>query len=145
MIDCLLFIFQLFGQLLAGFQGNNNIDIDKLTLMLEENRDLIKDITSKESCKEGASQIPKLIFDLVSQADGTLQHSADANDSAVASTSADEPNATKMTSAQEIIGNLPKVWKVLIELLNHQKCIPVKLKVRRSMDFLLSLVVVITF
>lgn len=61
--------FQLFGQLLAGFNGNNSIDIDKLTAMLEENRDLLSDITSKEDCKEGAAQIPKLIFDLVSQAD----------------------------------------------------------------------------
>lgn len=123
--------FQLFGQLLAGFNGNNNIDIDKLTLMLEENRDLLNDITSKENCKEGAAQIPKLIFDLVSQADKKSDDLEDLTESAEPCTSADETGAAKVTSAQEIIHNLPKVWRVLTELLNHQQLKPVPLKVNK--------------
>lgn len=134
------FYFQLFGQLLAGFNGNNSIDIDKLTAMLEENRDLLSDITSKEDCKEGAAQIPKLIFDLVSQADkksdeteNADESSPSAESSAIVDECGDDATASvaasKVTSAQEIIHNLPKVWRVLIELLNHQQLKPVPLKV----------------
>lgn len=108
--------------------------------MLEENRDLLSDITSKEDCKEGAAQIPKLIFDLVSQADKQSDDSENANESPSTSESAaivdecgDEATASvaasKVTSAQEIIHNLPKVWRVLIELLNHQQLKPVPLQV----------------
>lgn len=102
--------------------------------MLEENRDLLNDMTNRECSQEGAAQLPKILFDLVSQA----------NDSEAASMvelNADEQKATstsgamaaevssKITSAQEIINNLPKVWKVLMELLNHQKMTPVEFKV----------------
>lgn len=100
--------------------------------MLEENRDLLNDITSKENCKEGAAQIPKLIFDLVSQADkGTecSEYEATTADDAQPSTSSEEPSTAKVSSAQEISHNLPKVWRVLNELLNHQQMKPVPLKV----------------
>ena len=130
--------FQLFGQLLAGFNGNNNIDIDKLTLMLEENRDLLNDITNKENCKEGAAQIPKLIFDLVSQADETIENPTDVEATVESDTpstsSATESNEGKVSSAQEIIHNLPKVWRVLTELLNHQKLKPVPLQVSERIN-----------
>lgn len=119
--------------MLAGFNGSNDIDIDKLTSMLEENRDLLNDITNKENCKEGAAQIPKLIFDLVSQAGNSTEMAENADtsiDNAQQSTSTDESSEAKVSSAQEIIHNLPKVWRVLNELLNHQKTKPVPLKVR---------------
>lgn len=134
------FHFQLFGQLLAGFNGNNNIDIDKLTTMLEENRDLINDITSKENCKEGAAQIPKLLFDLVSQADKNGDNVENMVDLSQPSTSTDQTSTTKVTSAQEIIHNLPKVWKVLIELLNHQELKPVPLKVKQNKNQMTKIV-----
>lgn len=119
---------QLFSQLLGGFSGNNDIDIDRLTNMLEDNRDLIKDITSKESCKEGAAQIPKLLLDIISHK--TDASFAAGDESIEASTStADQEQPTKLTSPQEIVNNLPKVWRVLIELLNHQNLIPVQIKV----------------
>lgn len=118
---------------MAGFNGNNNIDIDKLTLILEENRDLLNDITNRENCKEGAAQIPKLIFDLVSQADQTIEYpsavEATVESETPSSSSATESNEAKVSSAQEIIHNLPKVWRVLTELLNHQKLKPVELQV----------------
>ncbi|XP_031623519.1 putative leucine-rich repeat-containing protein DDB_G0290503 [Contarinia nasturtii] len=121
--DEMTVVNQLFGQLLSGFNGSNNIDIDKLTLMLEENRDLLNDITSKEDSKEGAAQIPKLIFDLVSQSDKTEENPNDGDGATAIDT-----NASKVSSAQEIIHNLPKVWRVLTELLNHQQSKPVELK-----------------
>lgn len=112
--------------------------------MLEENRDLLNDITSKENCKEGAAQIPKLIFDLVSQADKKsddlenmgesppeLSTEVDEYGNAGAATDAAATViADKVTSAQEISHNLPKVWRVLIELLNHQQLKPVPINVR---------------
>lgn len=116
--------------------------------MLEENRDLLNDITSKENCKEGAAQIPKLIFDLVSQADQKSNNAENMHESPPES-STDECGVTvadtetagatvisdKVTSAQEISHNLPKVWRVLIELLNHQQLKPVPLKVRATTQY----------
>lgn len=114
--------FQLFSQLLAGFSGHNDIDIDRLTHMLEENRDLINDITSKESCKEGAAQIPKLLLDLIT-------HKSNDDVDAAGTSASTSQEASKETSAQEIVHNLPKVWRVLVELLNHQKLRPVDIQV----------------
>lgn len=92
--------------------------------MLEENRDLLNDITNKENCKEGAAQIPKLIFDLVSQSNKIEEGPSD-----VDGATAIDSTVSKLSSAQEIIHNLPKVWRVLTELLNHQQLKPVELKV----------------
>lgn len=106
--------------------------------MLEENRDLLNDITSKENCKEGAAQIPKLIFDLVSQADKTIEYPTETEEAAgleSPSTSSADVETTKVSSAQEIIHNLPKVWRVLTELLNHQQLKPVPLQVSLFLNF----------
>lgn len=101
--------------------------------MLEENRELLNDMTSRECSQEGAAQLPKLLFDLVSQAGQNAATTIElTNDPNVPSTSNDSDEilkASKVTSAQEIMHNLPKVWKVLIELLNHQKMEPVQFKV----------------
>lgn len=99
--------------------------------MLEENRDLLNDMTNRECSKEGAAQLPKLLFDLVSQANKS-EDAAEIVENIVPSTSdAEEASKPKkeVTSAQEIIRNLPKVWKVLIELLSHQQLKPVQIKV----------------
>lgn len=90
--------------------------------MLEENRDLLNDMTSREHCKEGAAQIPKLLLDLFSQANNQPKTSDEEGESS------ESANST-VSSAQEISHNLPKVWKVLIELLNHQQLKPVQIKV----------------
>lgn len=111
-----------------GFNGGNDINIDKLSNMLEDNRDLLNDITNREICKDGAAALPKLLFDLVTQAEENDQIKEDAtssfseNTEEVASSSEEKcKSKTNVTTAQEICHNLPKVWKVLIELLNHQK------------------------
>lgn len=122
---------QLFSQMLMGFSGGNDIDIDKLTIMLEDHRDLLSNITNNETCKDGAAAWPKLLFDLVSQSEETefkKESSVDNPDDIV-----ENKNTTKecnVSSAQEIVDNLPKVWKVLIELLNHQKTEQVRFNVR---------------
>lgn len=105
-----------------GFNGGNDINIDKLSNMLEDNRDLLNDITKRETCKDGAAALPKLLFDLVTQAEESYVSKDEASGSNVEQ-NVDEVASGKsnVTSAQEICHNLPKVWKVLIELLNHQK------------------------
>lgn len=52
--------------MVMGFNGKNNLDIDRLTTMLEENRTLLNDMATKE-CTDGAT-LPKLLFELVEQA-----------------------------------------------------------------------------
>lgn len=199
-----------------GFNGKNNLNIDRLTKMLEENRTLLNEMTTKESNSDGA-RLPRLLFDLVEQAgggnsisnsckhnpnattveiptasdatdvdaierpslskepryngsdvvDGLYSHSLaqadngtdDDTDAAVATatpvvvvggdvTAASSTTSKedieddeetkgcpikqeiidKVASAQEIIGNLPKVWKVLMELLSHHKIEKVQFK-----------------
>ena len=220
--------------MVMGFNGKNNLDIDRLTTMLEENRTLLNDMATKEFT-DGAT-LPKLLFELVEQASTatsddskksnstcTSQHSRSptpslseesnttttfmedenerdnenmatltsnakqtftttqaiaepqtpvtcpTNIETVNATAGDSPDGKvmvtlsnklkkhhrktssnnnnnnrksssaaatmklhdaeiigKVTSAQEIIGNLPKVWRVLMELLSHHKIDPVQ-------------------
>ncbi|XP_068144390.1 LOW QUALITY PROTEIN: uncharacterized protein [Drosophila tropicalis] len=164
----------LFSQLVMGFNGKNNLDIDRLTKMLEENRQLLNQMTQAEgSCSDGAT-LPKLLFELVEQAaqsnevdlpqqeqdksrsttptptqssteTGEVGDITDSvklealgairkprrrsSNSAVASLKGHEPEIMgKVATAQEIIGNLPKVWKVLMELLSHHKIERVQLE-----------------
>lgn len=57
--------------MVMGFNGKNNLDIDRLTTMLEENRTLLNDMATKE-CTDGAT-LPKLLFELVEQATTAAQ------------------------------------------------------------------------
>ncbi|XP_034126400.1 coiled-coil domain-containing protein 144A isoform X2 [Drosophila guanche] len=149
----------LFSQLIMGFNGKSNMDIDRLNQMLEENRQLLNQMTQAEgSCSDGAT-LPKLLFELVEEATGSggsgedsdksrsatptpravaKDEAAAAADTAAVGVDVDMPDCVqregggaavtaepeimgKVASAQEIIGNLPKVWKVLMELLSHHK------------------------
>lgn len=125
--------------MLMGFSGGNDIDIDKLTIMLEDNRDLLNDITNNETSKDGAAALPKLLFDLVSQfEESELKKECidelppvDDNNVVVVDNKLTHKESN-VSSAQEIVDNLPKVWKVLIELLNHQKAEQVRFNVRQK-------------
>ncbi|EDW45389.1 cingulin [Drosophila sechellia] len=163
----------LFSQLIMGFNGKSNMNIDRVNRMLEENRHLLNQMTQAEgNCSDGAT-LPKLLFDLVEQATG---HGDSAEESDKSRSATPTPTATpkkedstdgcqpgeafekcrkgssrsgscsgvdatasslkshepeimgKVASAQEIIGNLPKVWKVLMELLSHHKIERVQLE-----------------
>lgn len=65
----LIWLFQLFSQMLLG--QNSNQDLDKLLLKLEENHDLLADMVVREDCSEMSSALPKLILDLVNQVDAS--------------------------------------------------------------------------
>ncbi|XP_016956867.1 ciliary rootlet coiled-coil protein 2 [Drosophila biarmipes] len=157
----------LFSQLIMGFNGKSNMDIDRVNRMLEENRQLLNQMTQAEgNCSDGAT-LPKLLFELVEQATGHGDSAGESDksrsatptpasedttdccqpgagggagvikkyrkrssgaaagvdvDATAASLKSHEPEIMgKVASAQEIIGNLPKVWKVLMELLSHHK------------------------
>lgn len=98
--------------------------------MLEDNRDLINDITNRENSKEKAAALPKLIFDLVTQSNNEKDNLMSADEATTSELNVEQiPIKPSVTSAQEIIHNLPKVWKVLNELLNHQKAEKVDFKV----------------
>ncbi|XP_047997925.1 CAP-Gly domain-containing linker protein 1 isoform X1 [Leguminivora glycinivorella] len=89
---------KLFSQVLLGYKTKQ--DLDKLVLRLEENHGLLTHMAERDNGSEGSSALPKLLLEIVSQVDEESQN----------------PN----TSAEEIVQNLPKVWRVLMELLSHQ-------------------------
>jgi hypothetical protein len=96
---------------LFGFNtSGSQIDIDKLVSMLEQNRDLLNEMAVKEDFEgiDEGSFLPKLLYDLFVQVNQTP------NDEKIEVKSAEN-------SPEEIAEKLPKVWKVLIELLSHHK------------------------
>ncbi|XP_025266487.1 putative protein tag-278 isoform X2 [Camponotus floridanus] len=105
----------LFTQMLLG-ASSADMDLDRLTQLLQENHDLISDIAKEESTE--AAALPKLLLDLVEQVEGgkTSQKQVD-----------DENNVGNVSEAdrkeddlqeEDIAHNLPKVWRVLLELLS---------------------------
>lgn len=100
-------INQLFSQILTGINNGQEVDLDKLIKTLEENHDLLTDI----ACNEDSDQaLPKVLLDLVNQVN---------NDGSETET-VQQGDQTTLNSPTEIVQNLPKVWRVLIELLSHQ-------------------------
>lgn len=81
--------------------------------MLEQNRDLLHEMAVKEDFEgiDEGSFLPKLLYDLFLQVNQEtaeeVQGAASGKDS--------------VSSPEEIAEKLPKVWRVLIELLSHQK------------------------
>lgn len=109
-------INQLFSQILRGFNNSPEIDFDKLRSVLEENHDLLTDIASNEESHSTAAALPKVLLDLINQINNEKQTDtkSDIDEQCMA-------NALhQLNSPAEIVENLPKVWKVLIELLSHQ-------------------------
>lgn len=102
--------------MLLGFNANgNNLDIDKLVNMLEENRDLLNEMAIKEEfvgIEEGAF-LPKLLYDLFLQVNGDNNENTEKTD--------ETQETKKPLTADEVAEKLPKVWRVLIELLSHHK------------------------
>lgn len=109
---------QLIAQVLFGFNANgSSVDIDKLVSMLEQNRDLLNEMAIKEDYEgiDEGSFLPKLLYDLFIQV-----NQPPANDEAQCSNDLLK-NSPAVSSPEEIAAKLPKVWRVLIELLNHHK------------------------
>lgn len=99
-------INDVFAQMLA-----EEADLDTLTKQLQQNHDLISEITTAAASGKAAPGLPKLLLDLAINVNDDVE--AAGNDEAGAS-------APAMTR-EEIALNLPKVWKVLTELLSHHQ------------------------
>ncbi|XP_023951981.2 myosin-2 heavy chain [Bicyclus anynana] len=106
---------KLFSQVLLGYK--NKQDLDVLIHRLEENHGLLTQMAGKENGSEVSSELPKLLLELVSQID---EHSTAYQETTVTNSAVETGSGLQNTTAEEIVENLPKVWRVLIELLSHQ-------------------------
>lgn len=103
-------INNLFSQALVGPE----MDLDRLTRLLQDNHGLITDLTAKGDIND----IGALLLDLASQAEsentGTISELSD-------SKSSNKASGETLATQQEIASNLSQVWRVLVELLSHHK------------------------
>ncbi|XP_044735061.1 myosin-10-like [Chrysoperla carnea] len=135
-------INQLFAQFLLGFNSpTQDVNLDKLVQLLEENHDLLTDITVKDDSDETA--LPRLLLHLVNETDKSTEHVNNENlqqeeNSVPEGTNTKIQNeevdtgqgnitGNQFNSPEEIVTNLPKVWRVLMELLSHQVAQPVEI------------------
>ena len=84
--------------------------------MLEENRDLLNEMAEKEEfvgIEEGAF-LPKLLYDMFLQVNNTIPEESEG-------AQAEDTENQKPISVEDVAEKLPKVWRVLTELLSHHK------------------------
>ncbi|KAH1004267.1 hypothetical protein HUJ04_004046 [Dendroctonus ponderosae] len=114
-------INQLFSEILLGFNSSQEINLDILTKHLEDNHALLQNIVNNES----SSALPKVLLDLVYQVHSEEEKNGAIRDEARLGTIIEEADSQaapdQINSAAEIVELLPKVWRVLIELLSHHK------------------------
>lgn len=108
-------INELFSQILIGF-NNGHLDLDKLIKLLEENHDLLTDIVINEESMEHISALPKTLLDLINQVHDKNYE----EDRLKTEENLQTEQGNQVCSAAEIVHNLPKVWRVLAELLSQQ-------------------------
>uniref|UniRef100_A0A182F675 Uncharacterized protein n=1 Tax=Anopheles albimanus TaxID=7167 RepID=A0A182F675_ANOAL len=124
----------------------NDINIDKLAAMLEENRALLIEMTKDEAeTVDTGAFLPRALYDLIAEVDEANESAAgseasggggegdailpsaatkEAETAAVegdGEESGDEFTDVQKASPEQIADKLPKVWRVLIELVNHQE------------------------
>ncbi|KAJ8675210.1 hypothetical protein QAD02_010996 [Eretmocerus hayati] len=97
-------INSLFTQMLLS-ASSAEMDLDRLTRLLQENHDLISGV-AKENSTEAAA-LPKLLLDIIEQVDGRVRESQ-------------EKSQEDDLQEESIAHNLPKVWRILLELLSCQ-------------------------
>ncbi|KRT79200.1 hypothetical protein AMK59_8292, partial [Oryctes borbonicus] len=128
-------INQLFSQILISFNNDQDIDLDNMIKILEENHDLLTNIVINDESNQ-TSALPKVLLDLVKQVNENKKDNRDIPSTEVAVPlqiektekldTIEEEEESQLTgshqlnSPEEIVENLPKVWRVLIELLSHQ-------------------------
>ncbi|KOB72793.1 putative Ofd1 protein [Operophtera brumata] len=111
---------KLFSQVLLGYKTKQ--DLDKLVHRLEENHGLLTHMAENENDSEASSALPKLLLKLVSEVDEIEEQKTENDEESEKLEEAVlAPESSPTTStAEEIVENLPKVWRVLMELLSHQ-------------------------
>uniref|UniRef100_A0A182KFX1 Uncharacterized protein n=1 Tax=Anopheles christyi TaxID=43041 RepID=A0A182KFX1_9DIPT len=102
----------------------SDINIDKLAAVLEENRDLLIEMTKDEAeTIDTGAFLPRALYDLITEVDEAnelTENDGKEEDGADAS-GEDEFTDVQKASPEQIADKLPKVWRVLIELVNHQE------------------------
>lgn len=90
--------------------------------MLEQNRDLLNEMAIQEDYAgiDEGSFLPKLLFDIFLQANEPAQQKESSTEQDANATSATDTQQQTRTTPEEIVEKLPKVWRVLTELLSHQ-------------------------
>ncbi|XP_072931422.1 uncharacterized protein [Epargyreus clarus] len=117
---------KLFSQVLLGYKSKK--DLDQLVHRLEENHGLLTHMAERENDSESSSALPKLLLEIVSQVDEKENNveikqqaeNSETGDMQDMSKKESDTQTTSNTKAEEIVQNLPKVWRVLMELLSHQ-------------------------
>ncbi|XP_058057364.1 uncharacterized protein LOC131208583 [Anopheles bellator] len=112
----------------------NEINIDKLAAVLEENRALLIAMTKDEAeTVDTGAFLPRALYDLIAEVDeeaNVESEIADAPPKEDATVEADSEGSgaedaeftdVQKASPEQIADKLPKVWRVLIELVNHQE------------------------
>ncbi|XP_050464364.1 interaptin isoform X2 [Cataglyphis hispanica] len=105
----------LFTQMLLG-ASSADMDLDRLTQLLQENHDLISDIAREESTE--AAALPKLLLDLIEQVEGGKASQKHTDDENNAENVGEVDRKEDDLQEEDIAHNLPKVWRVLLELLS---------------------------
>ncbi|XP_068628251.1 myosin-11 [Battus philenor] len=116
---------KLFSQVLLGYTTRQ--DLDKLVNRLEENHGILTHMAERENGSEASSALPKLLLQLISQVEEIEEHKQSGKEQKEEVTAEERSNEDKNDNqnsennrAEEIVQNLPKVWRVLTELLSHQ-------------------------
>lgn len=105
----------LFTQMLLG-ASSADMDLDRLTQLLQENHDLISDIAREESTE--AAALPKLLLDLIEQVEGGKTSQKHVNEENSIENIGEVDRKEDDLQEEDIAHNLPKVWRVLLELLS---------------------------
>lgn len=109
----------LFSQVLLGYKSKHNWD--QLVHRLEENHGILTHMVEREDDSESSSALPKLLLELVNQVDENDNKKELLEERSEEATDIEcKVSESQNASAEEIVQNLPKVWKVLMELLSHQ-------------------------
>ncbi|XP_028156518.1 protein MLP1 [Ostrinia furnacalis] len=122
----MMVVNKLFSEVLLGYKTKK--DLDKLVHRLEENHGILTQMAERENDAEASTALPKLLLELVCQVDEGDEEQEEPEESQLDSvnlstqqeTSEEDLDKSSSTTAEEIVQNLPKVWRVLMELLSHQ-------------------------
>ncbi|XP_058450640.1 putative leucine-rich repeat-containing protein DDB_G0290503 [Malaya genurostris] len=120
---------QFISKFLLGMnrqQATSGVKLDKLTEVLEENRALLIEMTKQEAeTIDLGAFLPRALYDLIAEVDQEENEPTggiDGNDKTTGSDGAGGwLSDGQKASPEQIADKLPKVWRVLIELVNHQE------------------------
>ncbi|XP_038111147.1 restin homolog [Culex quinquefasciatus] len=97
-------------------QATSSVRLDKLAEVLAENRDLLIEMTKQEAeTFDLGAFLPRALYDLVAEVDQEEESEG------IPAGDEEMLNEVQKASPEQIADKLPKVWRVLIELVNHQE------------------------